>query len=197
MTMTDNTEPLPSEPLDPPARDERPVAYRYVHRDYAGRKVSRYGTHAERVNGHDPIEVHPLYERREPAYPLVLDEVEAVARALYEEWQGEEPTLDADVLWDQLPPSTRSGWLTSATAAITALRQHQSAEIDALRAENARLRAMLENPPKHRFWGAGEPDCPRDIKAGNGELHTLRCKVCGQDSPRDNICRAAIEGGAK
>lgn len=145
MTMTDNTEPLPSEPLDPPARDE----------------------------------------------------VEAVARALYEEWQGEEPTLDADVLWDQLPPSTRSGWLTSATAAITALRQHQSAEIDALRAENARLRAMLENPPKHRFWGAGEPDCPRDIKAGNGELHTLRCKVCGQDSPRDNICRAAIEGGAK
>lgn len=32
---------------------------------------------------------------------------------------------------------------------------------------------------KHIFWGAGEPDCPREIKAGNGELHTLRCKVCG------------------
>jgi len=40
--------------------DAAPVAYRYVHLDYMGRKVSRYGTHAERVNGHDPIEVHPL-----------------------------------------------------------------------------------------------------------------------------------------
>jgi hypothetical protein len=41
---------------------------------------------------------------------------------------------------------------------------------------------------KHRFWGAGEPDCPREIKAGNGELHTLRCKVCEQDSPSDERC---------
>ena len=32
---------------------------------------------------------------------------------------------------------------------------------------------------KHQWWGAGEPDCPKEIKAGNGELHTLRCKVCG------------------
>ena len=38
-----------------------PVAFRFVHLDYAGRKVSRYGVVAERVNGHDPIEVHPLY----------------------------------------------------------------------------------------------------------------------------------------
>lgn len=37
---------------------------------------------------------------------------------------------------------------------------------------------------KHVYWGAGEPNCPREIKAGNGELHTLRCKVCGQDSPK-------------
>ncbi len=44
-------------------------------------------------------------------------------------------------------------------------------------------------PTKHRFWGAGEPDCPRDIKAGNGELHTLRCKVCGEDNPSD-WCRS-------
>ena len=36
-----------------------PVAWRYVHLDYAGRKISRYGTHPERVNGHDPIETHP------------------------------------------------------------------------------------------------------------------------------------------
>jgi len=53
------------------------------------------------------------------------------------------------------------------------------------------LRAAL-NPLKHQYWGAGEPDCPRDIKAGNGELHTLRCKVCGQDNPRDDRCLAAL-----
>jgi hypothetical protein len=46
----------------------------------------------------------------------------------------------------------------------------------------------LDAQTKHRFWGAGEPDCPRDIKASNGELWKLRCKVCGQDSPRDDRC---------
>jgi hypothetical protein len=51
--------------------------------------------------------------------------------------------------------------------------------------------AKALNPPKHRFWGAGEPDCPREIKAGNGELHTLRCKVCGKDDPRDERCLGA------
>lgn len=53
-------------------------------------------------------------------------------------------------------------------------------------------RAWVLNPPKHKFWMPGEPDCPREIKAGNGELHTLRCKVCGQDSPREEYCRAAL-----
>lgn len=52
------------------------------------------------------------------------------------------------------------------------------------------MRAAL-NPPKHKFWGAGEADCPRDIKAGNGELHTLRCKVCCRDNPRDDRCLPA------
>lgn len=47
---------------------------------------------------------------------------------------------------------------------------------------------VLLSPPEHDFWGAGEPDCPKDIKAGNGELHTLRCKRCGQDNPRRDIC---------
>jgi hypothetical protein len=56
----------------------------------------------------------------------------------------------------------------------------------------AQLEDALENPPKHKFWGAGEPDCPREIKAGNGELHTLRCKVCRLDNPRDDICREAV-----
>lgn len=55
---------------------------------------------------------------------------------------------------------------------------------------------LRANPPKHDYWGAGEPDCPREIKAGNGELHTLRCKACGLDSPRDQICRAILKGEA-
>jgi len=42
---------------------------------------------------------------------------------------------------------------------------------------------------KHDYWRPGEPDCPKDIKAGNGELHTLRCKCCGLDDPRDDLCR--------
>lgn len=49
------------------------------------------------------------------------------------------------------------------------------------------MRAALD-PPRHKFWGAGEADCPREIKAGNGELHTLRCKVCGKDNPEDWRC---------
>lgn len=32
---------------------------------------------------------------------------------------------------------------------------------------------------KHIYWKAGEPDCPRELKSSNGELHTLQCKVCG------------------
>ena len=39
----------------------------------------------------------------------------------------------------------------------------------------------LRNPPKHEFWGAGEADCPKDIKAPNGELWAMRCKVCSGD----------------
>lgn len=41
----------------------------------------------------------------------------------------------------------------------------------------------------HSFWRAGEVGCPSDIKAPNGELHTLRCKACGRDNPRDDACR--------
>lgn len=59
------------------------------------------------------------------------------------------------------------------------------------------LEALLANPPKHKFWGAGEPDCPREVKAPNGELHTLRCKACGLDNPRDDICRAAHQGAGE
>lgn len=42
------------------------VAYRYVHLDYMGRRVSRYGVHPTRYNGRDPIESHPLYAAPQP-----------------------------------------------------------------------------------------------------------------------------------
>ena len=54
-----------------------------------------------------------------------------------------------------------------------------------------RIEALVTR--KHRYWGAGEPDCPREIKAGNGELHTLRCKVCGRDYSDDTFCIPTIE----
>lgn len=41
---------------------------------------------------------------------------------------------------------------------------------------------------EHVFWGAGEPDCPNEIKAPNGELHTLQCKVCGCRNARNRVC---------
>ncbi len=47
------------------------------------------------------------------------------------------------------------------------------------------------NYNKHVYWGAGEPDCPKEIKAANGELHTLRCKNC--DNPRSPICEQPIK----
>lgn len=75
---------------------------------------------------------------------------------------------------------------------------HEARTVDELRRERRRVAALtervamleraLQNPPRHQYWGAGEPDCPREIKAGNGELHTLRCKVCGLDNPRSEIC---------
>lgn len=53
------------------------------------------------------------------------------------------------------------------------------------------LEALPDNT-RHDFWRAGEPDCPPEIKAGNGELHTLRCKRCGQDDPRPRDGRCPI-----
>lgn len=62
---------------------------------------------------------------------------------------------------------------------------------------NTRLAPPAAKPsPKHQWWGAGEPDCPKEIKAGNGELHTLRCKVCGTSDP-DASCKPSpdAQGG--
>lgn len=57
-----------------------PVAYRFVHLDYAGRKVSRYGSHPERVNGRDPVETHPLYAHPPAADVAEADRQEALAK---------------------------------------------------------------------------------------------------------------------
>jgi hypothetical protein len=133
-----------------------------------------------------------------------MDNVEKVARAL----------ASADGLdWDEVcgvdDPATE-GFCDSGTCIAAHWEDHDQEQarrwylhlarsalvaIDpvALEADVARLREFIANPPKHNFWGAGEPDCPRELKAGNGELHTLRCKVCGLDSPKDDVCRAQME----
>lgn len=47
--------------------------------------------------------------------------------------------------------------------------------------------------PKHKFWGAGESDCPQELKGSNGELHTMRCKVCGDGWRKSSdVCLAAL-----
>jgi hypothetical protein len=52
-----------------------------------------------------------------------------------------------------------------------------------IRALESALKEVSE-PRKHDYYGAGETDCPSEIKAPNGELHTLRCRNCGKDNPR-------------
>lgn len=81
--------------------------------------------------------------------------------------------------------------LLSATSVDRDVREEAD---DAVKA----LIAFINAPPRHKFWGAGESDCPHEIKAGNGELHTLRCKVCGADNPSSEICRATspTQGGS-
>lgn len=47
--------------------------------------------------------------------------------------------------------------------------------------------------PRHKFWGAGELDCPQELKAPNGELHTMRCKVCGDGWRKStDVCFVAM-----
>lgn len=81
------------------------------------------------------------------------------------------------------------GWMMSGDHEADQWHRDFAAAIDA-RARGAMSPEAFERAPKHRYWAAGEPDCPRDIKASNGELHTLRCKICGLDDPRNPICAA-------
>lgn len=50
----------------------------------------------------------------------------------------------------------------------------------------AEKRGARMSTRKHNYWAAGEADCPREIKAPNGELHTLKCKNC--DDPKAAVC---------
>lgn len=51
----------------------------------------------------------------------------------------------------------------------------------------------MNNLPRHKFWSAGEPDCPAELKAPNGELHTMRCKVCGDGWRKsNNVCMEGL-----
>src|SRR4051812_47397097 len=60
-------------------------------------------------------------------------------------------------------------------------------------AMSAQARSPAEVLPRHKFWGAGEPDCPQDLKASNGELHSTRCKVCGDGWRKSvDVCFAAM-----
>ncbi len=58
-----------------------PVAYRYVHRNYAGQKINIYGDHPVRVNGALPEETHPLYAH--PPHPAPVDPVPDVRQWMH------------------------------------------------------------------------------------------------------------------
>lgn len=77
-----------------------------------------------------------------------------------------------------------------------AIEQYAAEQTAELRKQVKRLEEALANPPRHRYWGAGEPDCPKEIKAGNGELHTLMCKVCGEKYPTSEVCLAVLAATA-
>jgi len=54
-------------------------------------------------------------------------------------------------------------------------------ELDELREQAKHAIEQVQLRP-HEYWYAGQAGCPRELKAG-GEIHTLRCKVCGKEKP--------------
>lgn len=69
----------------------------------------------------------------------------------------------------------------------------QAGEVSCLRALEIiekEIEYIIENAPKHIYWGAGESECPNSIKAPNGELFVLKCKVCGLINPKRDSCLA-------
>lgn len=68
----------------------------------------------------------------------------------------------------------------------------QAANIDHVIGQNAELKKRLLNPVKHQYWHAGDKDRPPELKTARGELHTLRCKVCGNEDAR-KICQPSLD----
>lgn len=86
-------------PASDPCKLGEVVAYRYVHLDYMGRKVSRYGVHPTLYNGRAPIETHPLYAAppEQPAESAGGGEVEQIVAWLRSE--DEKRPLDNYLAW--------------------------------------------------------------------------------------------------
>lgn len=88
-------------------------------------------------------------------------------------------------------------WANSAeksSMAGTATLCHQAADtIEALQSRIEALEAALRNPPRHKWWNAGEPDCPPELKAPNGELWRMQCKVCGNGTGDGVICQGGLK----
>ena len=110
-------------------------------------------------------------------------EVHLAQHVLLEETQQEVKRLRAELDEVQRPLDAQMARLNRRVIDLTA-------ELDALRLKLPGAGAPL---PRHKFWGAGEPDCPADLKAPNGELHTMRCKVCGAGWRKSvDVCLVAI-----
>lgn len=98
-----------------------------------------------------------------------------------------EPTQEAMDIWVKartIYQETPRPYPSAANEAAAAIIQ-VALDTAYAQAVDAAVNGML---PRHWFWGAGELDCPPNIKAGNGELHTLLCKNCGQENPSRDIC---------
>ena len=133
--------------------------------------------------------------------PSIFDLLEPLGKALVERGGPDirggfaRGTGGVDIPFIVETLAARSEEVESLKHDLDRVRARESEYLNECERQRVRVReleAALRNPPRHDFWGAGEPDCPREIKAGNGELHTLRCKVCGEDNPRNDICRAIL-----
>lgn len=101
------------------------------------------------------------------------------------------PSTDRSALPAQVEAALKSAWecidpYSAAGQPGSYARGYDNGFMAALRQMRANLELEYRLAPEprgeHQWWMAGDPDCPPELKAPNGELHTLRCKVCGGDS---------------
>lgn len=126
-------------------------------------------------------------EQREAAAQFYLKD----SRGLHRDWieDGEKfDGVDDDVFDLAEVFAEREAALREQVATLTAELERRPAyqreaalvaDVERLTKERDEALSQRAQVVEHMFWGAGESDCPRDIKAANGELHTLRCKRCG------------------